>query len=205
MLAVFAFTMIWVWFAAPAAMSQNNITVVIALIFSIFFITIWVFFWIIKLILGFKSTIRQWIGIEWSPSLWIIIPILTLIWIAFVRQRHWLETWFWIHIQTGSLFILTTVILSLQAIFWFIWYKVMKANNYFKNYIHWKEKSPWSYSLICPWVALFIFWFFFLNLWLVKTWIIDKFGLVYFILLLPLAYLQIKTVSIYKKLNRKLL
>jgi len=203
MISVFAFSMIWVWFAAPVAMSQNKITIAIALVFSIFFITITVFFSIIKIIIWFKSILRQGIKKEASPTLWIIIPILTLIWISFVRQKHGLHEWFEIANQSWNLFVLTTVIISLQAIFWFIWYKVMKANKYFEDYINWDKKSIWSFSLICPWVALVVFWFFFLHLWFVKNWIVEKFTLPYFLLLLPLVYLQFKTIFTLFKLYKK--
>jgi hypothetical protein len=212
MLSIFAFSMIWVWFAAPAAMSTNKITIVIALVCTIFFITIAMFFAIIKVVLGFKSILKHWVAKISSPTLWIMIPILTVTWISLVRQKHGLHAEFGIHMEDWSLFILTTVIISIQLIFGFIGYKVMKTNWYFKDYIYWKEKSPWSYALIspwsyaliCPWVALFVFWFFFLHLGFVKTWIIEKFGITYFVLLLPLLYLQAKTIFVMHKLNKKM-
>jgi len=203
MIAIFAFAMIWVWFWASAAMSNTKTSAIIWLIWSIFFITITIFFWIIKIILGFKSILKNWINQENSPTLWIIIPILTLIWISFVRQSHSLEHNLHIQMSSWKFFILTTILFSLQIIFWYIWYKVMKKNNYFNDYINWEKKSFWSYALICPWVALVVFWFFFLHLGLVKTWIIQKFGIIYFFLLIPLIYIQIKTIKIFFKLNKK--
>ena len=204
MLAVFAFAMIWVGLAAPAAMSHSVTTSSIALLWSMFFITTAIFFGVIKMVLGFKSIFRQGLSVEASPSIWIIIPLITLIWIAFVRQQHGLNHSFDVQFSTGNLFVLTSILLSLQIIFWYLGYKVLKANKYFKKYIHWDKNSPGSYSLICPGVALFVFGFFFLHLWLVKTWIVDKFWIIYFILLLPLIYLQIKTVLTLKRINKKL-
>lgn len=203
MIAVFAFVMVWVWFAAPAAMSNVLVTSTIWLIWSIFFITIGSFLILLKIILGFKSMFKHWIALEWSPSLWIIIPILTLIGITFVRQQHWLHSHFEGHSSLSWMFVFTTTIISLQLFFWYLWYKIMKSNEYFINYIYWDKKSPWSFALICPWVALFVFSFFFLHLGLVQTWVIEQFSIYYAIILLPLLYLQYKTIYVMLKLNRK--
>lgn len=205
MISVFAFAMVWVWFWASAAMSHTQATAVLWLIWSIFFITIVIFFWAVKFILGFKSILRDWIDEESSPSLWIIIPILTLIWISIVRQSHWLEHNLNIWISSWTYFILTSILVSLQVIFWYLGYIVMKKNKYFKNYINWDKKSPWSFALICPWVASVVFWFFYVHLWLVKTWIIEKFWITYFILILMLFYLQVITINTFFKLKKKLL
>lgn len=203
MISVFAFAMVWVWFAAPVAMSWVKTTIAVSLIFSLFFITLAFFFWFIKIILWFKSILKQWLDKESSPTLWIIIPVLTLIWISLVRQQHWLHQGFDINIENWTLFVLTTIIFSLQSIFWFMGYKVMKANNYFKDYVSWKKKSASSFSLICPWVALVVFWFFFLHLWFVKNEIFWKFTLMYLLLLLPIMYVQYITVITIFKLNKK--
>lgn len=204
MMAIFAFSMIWVWFAAPAAMSQNLWSSTIWFIFFIFFITIAVFFAILKIIFWFKSIFEHGLSREASPSIWILIPILTLIWISFVRQSHSLENNFDLSHNSTTFFVLTTIIVSLQFMFWYIWYKVMKINWYFKDYLNWDLKSSWSYALICPWVALFVFWFFFLHLGLVKTWVIDKYWVVYFIFLLFFIYIQFITIRTFFKLNKKM-
>lgn len=205
MLSVFAFAMVWVWFAASAAMSHNTISAIIWMIGSIFFITLALFFWAIKFFIWFKSILRNWLSKEASPTIWIIIPLLTLVWISFVRQSHWLEHNLAIEISTWIYFVLTTIFLSLQLIFWYIGYKIMKSNKYFDTFLNGNKKSPWSYALICPWVALVVFWFFFIHLWLVKTWIITKFSIPYFIILSPLIYLQFITIRTLLKLNKKML
>ena len=204
MIAIFAFSMIWVWLAAPVAISHTKEVAAIAFFFSIFFITISIVLAFVKLTLWLKSIFRHGIAKEGAASLWIIIPILTLIWIAFVRQRHGLHS-FDVHMSDFWLFLLTSVILSLQILFWFLGYKVMKVNWYFKEYVNGKEKSVWSYALVCPWVAFFVFGFFFVHLGLVKTEIIDKFWIIYFLLLLPIFYIKIKTILVMFKLNKKLI
>jgi len=205
MLAVFAFSMIWVWFSWSAAMSHHELTSAVWMLFATFFITISIFLAIIKIVIWFKSMFKKWIAIEASPSMWLIIPIITIIWIALVRIIMWLDHNFWIEHQPMSLFILTTTLISLQILFWFIWYKIMKANSYFKNYLNWDQKSAWSYSLICPWVASFVFWMFFVHYWLIKTDLIQMFWIAHFILLWLLMYTQFITIKTLFKLNKKFL
>ena len=204
MVAVFAFSMIWVWFAAPAAMSHTELTAVIGLIWSIFFITISIVLAILKFILWFKSIFEHWINKEAAPTLWILIPILTLIWISLIRQTHWFNHTFGSQIIAHDNFVLTTVIISLQLFFWFIWYKVMKANNYFEEFVNWDKRSPWSFALICPWVAFFVFWFFFIHIGFVKTWLVEPGSITYFLMLLPLIYIQFITIKVMFKLTKKI-
>jgi len=202
MLSVFAFSMIWVWFASPAFISQNELSVFLWIVWSIFFSVIALFLLILKIIIWFKSIFEKWLDRATSPSLWIIIPILTILWITFLRQVHGLDT-FWWNTANSTLIAFTTIIISLQIIFWYIGYRVMKENWYFKDFIDWKEKNPWSYALICPWVALTVFWFFFIHIWMVWAWILEKFSIMYFIILIPVVYLQIKTIIVLFKLNKK--
>lgn len=205
MLAIFAFLMIWVGFSASSAMSNNEITVILWLLGSTFFMTIAIFFWVIKLILGMKSIFEYWLDKETSPTIWIIIPLLTLIWITSIRQNHWLNETFSVDYDKIWILLFITVLGSLQLIFGYIWNKVMKSNWYFEEYLNWDKKSPWSYALICPWVALTVFLFFFLHMWLVENWIVSKFWLVYFIFLIPIVYLQFITIRTMFKLNKKML
>lgn len=205
MISIFAFSMIWVWFAWPAAMSHTEITSAIAMFLSIFFITISIFLAFIKISIWFKSMLKKWISIESSPSLWIIIPIITLIWISLIRITMWLDHNFELKHEPMWLFIITSILISIQVLFWFIWYKVMKANNYFKNYLNWEQKSAWSYALICPWVASFVFWMFFIHYWLIKTSLITQFWCFHFILLWIMIYIQFTTIQTLFKLNKKLI
>lgn len=204
-LAIFAFSMIWVWFSWSAAMSHHELTSAVWMLFATFFITISIFLAIVKIVIWFKSMLKKWITTEASPSMWLIIPIITIIWIALVRIIMWLDHNFWIGHQPMSLFILTTALASLQILFWFIWYKIMKANSYFKNYLNWDKKSAWSYSLICPWVASFVFWMFFVHFWLIKTDLISQFWITHFVLLWWLFYIQMITIMTLFKLNKKFL
>jgi len=203
LISAFAFVMVGVWFAASSAMSNNVITSAIWLVASTFFITIASAIALLKIILGFQAILKKGLDESASPTLWIMIPILTLIGITVVRNMHGLHTHFESHFSAGTYIMFTTVIVSMQMMFGYIGYVVMKKNGYFDDYVNWKEKSPWSFALICPGVALAVFAFFFLHLGLVKTWVVEKFSITYFVLLAPIMYLQYKTIVTMLKLNKK--
>ena len=205
MLAIFAFAMVGVGMAAPGAMSHYSQVNAVGIFLSIFFNSIAIIFGIVKFVLGFRSMLEQGIDKTASPTLWITIPILTLLGISFIRVNFGLDHGLGEPISKPSLFILTSVILSLQLMFALIGYVVMKRLGYFDDYIHGDRQHVGSYSLICPGVALFVFGMFFIHFGLIKNGLLEKFSLNYFLLLSPLVWLQIKTILTLFKLNRKLL
>lgn len=203
-IAVFAFSMVAVWFSASAAMSTTQLTVSLWLIFSSIYLTIAFINLIIFFVLWIVSIAKNWFNKINSPSIWVIIPILTIVWITIIRQFHWFDL-LWLKVSGVMYLVLTTTIIAIQLFFWLLWYNMMKKNWYFNEYISWKEKHAWSFAFICPWVALVVFLFFFINQWLVRVWIIDKYSITYYILTLWAVLLQIKTILVALKLNKKLL
>ena len=203
MLSIFAFAMVAVGFAAPGAMSHNMSINAIGLFGAIFFSTIAILILIIKLILGFKNMFEHGISAEASPSLWIAIPILTLLGITFIRINFGLGHHFDRVLVNSSLFTLTSSIITLQIIFGLMGYKLMKSISYFEEFIHSEKKSPASFALICPGVAFFIFGMFFINMGLEMNGIIDKYSFVYFLFILPLSFIQYKTIVYFLILKKK--
>ncbi|GGM26435.1 hypothetical protein GCM10011351_10170 [Paraliobacillus quinghaiensis] len=207
MLTVFAFSMISVGFAAPAAMSHTLATFVIGLVMSLFFASLALLLMGIKMVLGFKSIFKQGIDKVGSPSVWISIPILTLLGITFVRLYMGVSHNL-LHVQSPSalpVFLVLVVLVSLQIMFGFIGYSVLKNINYFKDYVQGPHKSPGSFALICPGVAFMVLGMFFIHWGFVKNGIVTQFSPIYFAMLLPFIYVQIKTIVTLFKLNRKLL
>lgn len=203
MLSIFAFSMLAVGFAAPGAMSHNLTINAIGLFGAIFFSTIALLILLIKLILGFKNMFEHGISPEASPSLWILIPILTLLGITFIRINFGLDHHFDQVMAKSSLFTLTSSIITLQIIFGMMGYKLMKSISYFEEFIHSEKKSPVSFALICPGVAFVIFGMFFINFGLELNGIIDKYSFVYFLFILPLTFLQFKTIQYFFILKKK--
>ncbi len=203
MISIFAFAMIAVGFAAPGAMSHTIQINAIGIFGAIFFSAIAILLLLIKLILGFKNMFEHGVGKEASPSLWIIIPILTLLGITFIRISFGFDHHFGSPIGKTDLFTLTSTIISLQIIFGLLGYKIMKNIGYFEEFVHSEKKSPVAYALICPGVAFMVFGFFFINFGLTFTGLIDKYSVVYFLLMLPFMFVQYKTIIYFFTLKNK--
>lgn len=207
LIAIFAFAMIAVGLAAPGAMSHYKEISAIGLFFSIFFASIAMLMLTVKLLMGFKAIFEHGVSKEASATLWIMIPILTLLGITFVRWSFGFAHNFEQvqHPPFFLLFILTSVLLSIQIVFGLIGYFAMKKNGYFEEFLNSDRISPASYALVCPGVAFFVFGFFFLNFGLVKNGIIELNSAAFLLLIVPLVYVQFKTVMTMFKLNRKML
>lgn len=205
MMGIFAFSMIAVGFAAPAAMTHIKTVSAVSLFFSVFFLTMAVSLAFIKITLGLKSIFRYGISREGSVTLWIAVPILTVMGITFIRMFFGLSHNFDSHGSISSLFIFTSVILSLQIMFGLIGYVVMKRIGYFEEYLHGEKRSPGSYALICPGVAVFVFGMFFIFYGLVRNGLVERFSTAYFIILIPFTLIQLKTAKLMLRLNKRLL
>ena len=204
MISIFALSMVSVGFAAPGAMSHNLSINAIGIFGAIFFGSFALLLLVIKITMGFKSMFEQGVSIEASPSLWIIIPILTLLGIMMVRVTFGLDHNFGAQMNKSSLFTLTSVIVSIQIIFGLLGYKVMKLNGYFEKYIDDENtKSSVAFALICPGVAFMVFGMFFINFGLTYNGVIEKYSITYFILMLPFMYIQYKTVRCFFTLKKK--
>ena len=205
MISIFAFSMIAVGFAAPGAMSHYIQINAVGIFGAIFFASIAILLLLVKLVLGFKGMFKYGISTETAPTLWIIIPILTLLGITFIRISFGFDHHFNQPLSGTSLFSLTSFVVSLQIIFGLLGYSVMRKVKYFDNYVDGREKSAVSFALICPGVAFMVFGMFFINFGLALNGIIDKYSISYFILMLPFIYIQYKTVIAFFKLKNKFL
>ena len=203
MISIFALSMIAVGFAAPGAMSHNLVINSIGIFGALFFASLAMLLMLIKLTMGFKNMFEKGLGLEAAPSIWILIPILTLLGITFIRVSFGLEHNYATPLAKSSLFVFTSTILSLQIIFGILGYMVMKRMGYFEKYIHSEDKSSVSFALICPGVAFFVFGMFFVNFGLAFNGIVAKYSIAYFIIMLPFIYVQIKTIIYFFKLYKK--
>jgi len=205
-LGTFSFAMIAVGFAAPGSMSHNLSVNAISSFFSIMFATFAILIGLIKLIIGMKSILRLGVSTEASPSLWMFIPISTILGITGVRLLSGFYHNF-IHepLRPIMFFILISFLIGVQLFFGLIGWSVMKKNNYFKDYIHGDKKSAGSYALICPGVASVVLGLFFIYFGLVKTNVVEIFSPIYLLVLSPLFYIQYLTIKVLAQLNKKLI
>ncbi len=204
MIAPFAFIMVAVGLAAPAAMSNITAINILAFIAAVFFMTFAVLLMSLKLVLGFKSIFRYGIDSKSAPTLLIVIPIMTLAGITFVRLISGLYHHL-IHkpIHPILFFVVLTVVLSIQVVFGILGYSLLKKNEYYHKFIYGKDFHVGSYSLICPGVAIFVIGMFFVHFGLIKSGFLDIFSVEYFILLLPLIVVQMKTIGTLRRINKK--
>jgi hypothetical protein len=205
MVAVFAFAMVAVGLAAPGAMSHHVGINAIGIFGAVFFAAIAISMGLLKLVMGFKSMLQQGVAPAAAPSLWIAIPILTLLGIALIRMNFGLAHGFGEAVSKPGLFILTSTVFSLQVIFGLLGYAVMKRIGYFEQYLHGDQRHPGSYALICPGVAIFVFGMFFVHMGLIKNDLIGFFSPLHFAAMAPLAFIQAKTLMTLLRLNGRLL
>lgn len=205
LLPIFAFAMIAVGFAAPGAMSGHVEINAIGMFLSIFFLSLALLLGIVKFVLGIGSMLRHGLSVSASPSIWIVIPVLTLFGIATIRLTMGLHHGFNEPVSQPGLFVLTSAIFSLEILFGLIGYLVMQRLGYFRDYLNGDKAHPGAYSLICPGVAFFVFGMFWITFGLVKNGLVDRFSLAFVLLLLPLAWVQFKSLQTLLRLNRKLL
>lgn len=203
MISIFAFSMVAVGLAAPGAMSHNLSVNAVGIFSAIFFSAIALGLLFVKLLFGLQNILQQGISKEASPSLWIMIPILTLLGITYIRISFGLEHHFEQEADNSSLFTFTSLVLSLQLIFGLIGYKVMKYIGYFETYVESKERSPVSFALICPGVALMVFGMFFIHIGLVPNKVLTLGSIAYYVMLVPFIGVQIITIQYFFKLKRK--
>ena len=205
MLSVFSLAMVGVGFSAAAAMSHMKVTAAIGFIGAAFFFAAVIVFGTIKLILGFKSMMENGVNQETTPTLWIVIPILTVMGIGLLRMTKGLEHTFGAPADPAGIFALLTSLLAVQAVFGLIGYAIMKQVGYFERFVTGPDKSAGSFALVCPGIAAVVMTNFFINWGLVGIGVVEKFSIAYFILYVPVVWLQIKTYLVLFRLNGKLL
>ncbi len=207
MIAILSFAMSGVGLAAVGAMSHNEIVYGIAMFGTVFFIVTSMILAVLQGIQGFNSMMEHGISEEAAPSLWIAIPILTLLGIATIRLyfgsfHHFMEGE---HMSFAPLFMVTSMVVAMQIMSGVMGYKVMRKMNYFKDYVHGAKKSPVAFSLICPGVSAFVFGMFFAFVGLTHNGIIQPFSIPFWIVVAPYIYIWLKTLLTLRTLTKKML
>ncbi|MBB4287633.1 TsoY family (seleno)protein [Roseospira goensis] len=202
LIATFALVMVAVGFAAPAAMSHTPLTVALGFLGSVFFLSAAGILGLAWLVMGLRDVKEHGIAPEAAPSLWIVIPVLTVSGIALVRLSHGMPVLWPEAVGHGAWLPLMAVILSVQILFGLLGWAVMTRLDYFRQYLGGARLSAGSYALICPGVAMMVFGMFFLHLGLVKGGLVEKYSLLHLALMVPLAYLQVRTIWTTVRLDR---
>ncbi|MEW6932144.1 hypothetical protein QEV69_06750 [Trueperella pyogenes] len=195
LLSSFAFTMVAVGLAAPAAMTTNPVVVVIAGALSLFFTVIAILLFLVFLPLGVMSMLRYGLSLGNSATLWLGVPIITLLAITYLRLRHGVVTVAALNPNAPAipgtsvwLAALLALMVAAQLAFLGLGHLAMTSNGFYKRFVFSRqEQSPAAFTLVCPGVALSVLTFFLLNVGLVKNNIFPV-GSVGFVALLVAAY-----------------
>lgn len=203
LLPAFALSMVGVGLAAPAAMSQTLWVAGLSHIASTFFVVAAVILGTVALFLGFRSMMENGASEEAAPTLWVAIPIATVVSIALMRQGHGLHVHFDAHGSKADTFLLLTNMLAIQILFGLLGYVVLKRVGYFASYVFGSKQSAGSYALVCPGVALTVLMQFYINKGLVGAGLLDKFSAGYWAVTAIALVLQVATIFLVFKLNAK--
>lgn len=205
LMAVFAFAMLSVGLAAPAGMSEIKLVSVLAATLSILFFMLAVAAAAIVLITSISAMMNHGLQPQATPSLWMLIPILTLLGIEWVRLQHGLSYHFTGGADLGSLFVTLTAIYMFQLGVLLLGLRVMHLNGYLRSHLSGRERNPVSFGLICPGVALFVMGMFWWHLVWVDSGVIQQFSIAYWTGVIVLAVIQVITLAALLMLTRHML
>ena len=203
LLPAFALSMVGVGLAAPAAMSQTPWIAGVSYLASSLFIVIAVLVGVVKLFLGVRAMMEHGANVESAPSLWIVVPIVTVIAIATMRQGHAMHAHFGSEADPAALFEMLTEFLAVQLAFAMFGWLVLRRQHYFARFVTGPELSPGSYALVCPGVALVVMLQFWLNKGLVGVGLVDPFGPAWIAVTAVALALQAATIWLMLTLNAR--
>lgn len=203
LLPAFALSMVSVGLAAPAAMSTNSLVVGVSLVGSTFFATVAIIYGAVALFTAFNSMLHYGTAKESSPTLMIMIPLMTILGIMFLRQNHGLHTTYEVHGSPAETMVFLARLVSVQVMFFLLGLVVLKRENYFADFVFGSKTSPGSYALVCPGVALSVLLQFFLHKGLVEAGVLDKFSVAYWVVAVISIGFQFAMVALVLRLNRQ--
>jgi len=205
LIAVFSMSMVSVGFAAPAAMSEVALTAAIAGTLSLLFFVVAVAVALLVLFAGVQSMLRHGLQPKATPSIWMLVPIMTLLGIEWVRMQHGLDHHFEMSLAPGKLFVTLTSIFMLQISVMLLGYKMMQLNGYLHEHLRGSARDPISFGLICPGVAIVVMGMFWWHLVWVDSGLIAAYGWIHWLGIAVLAAGQFLTAAVLFRLSSRLL
>lgn len=203
MLPAFAFAMIGVGLAAPAALSSVQVTAGIGLVLSGFFLITALTIVAVALVLGVRSMLENGVGAETAPTLMILIPITTILGILLLRQEHGLGVHFAAHAEAAGSMMMLTQMIAFQVLIGIFGLFVLAKLGYAKRFLTGSENSAGAYALVCPGVGFAVLMQFWINKGLVGAGLLDKFSAPYWALTAIALISQFAMVWLVFHLNRR--
>ncbi len=202
-LPAFAFAMVGVGLAAPAALSGVPATAATGLVLSTFFLVTAGLIAAVALVLGLRAMLEHGASVETAPTLMIVIPLLTVLGILTLRQGHGLE----VHLGAGGgaadTLLWLTRLLSVQVLFGLFGLLILARMGYAARFLFGAENSPGAYALVCPGVGFAVMIHFWLNQGLVAAGLVEKFGPVFWAITAVALASQAAMVWLLLHLNRR--
>ena len=206
MLPAFTFGMIAVGFAATVVFSHNVALVTLAMALSILFLVATAIVVVLKMVIGFNDLFEHGASPMTLPTLWVLIPTLTVSGIAVLRLDHGLSHTL-LNVAGNNHLVFLTVMFMTQIFIGLMGYAVMRRMGYFKKLVadeaNEVNSSPVAFALICPGVAITVMGHFFMHIALVSNGLLVKFSLAYFAMLTPLTIIQLATVWLMLRLAKQ--
>ena len=202
-LPAFAFAMVGVGLAAPAALSTVPAIAGAGLVLSTFFLVTAALIAVVSMILGFRSMMENGANPETAPTLMIAVPLITVLGILALRQDHGLHVHFGGTEVAGETLSLLTKFLSVQILFVLFGMMVLLRQGYAQRFLFGAENSAGSYALVCPGVGFAVMVHFFVNKGLVEAGLLTKFGAAYWALTLVALVAQVAMIWLVLHLNRR--
>ena len=202
MLGAFAFIMVAVGLASPAAMSKTLFISATSAISSFVFVVFAIA--VVMLFFGAstRAILKNGLAKANAPTIWMAIPIFTLTGITFIRLYSMIaHNVLGTQVNPAIAFAVLGVLFAASIVVGIIGYVILKKLNYFNE----QPDPSSSFGLICPGVALFVLGMFFINWGLVKTEIIAAYSVLHFVIIAVLAISQLKTVQWLTRLTKQYL
>ncbi len=201
----FAFAMIATGYSSSAAMSSTPAIAIIGMLGTFVFLTASAAWAVVKLPVSFSSMLRRGMAIEAGPTLWLGIPVLTLVGITVIRDTMGIaHTLLGVDVPAIIWFVFFGLIWSAQVVLGAFGWTVMKRQGYFRDFVIGDKKSVPAYGLICPGVAFTVLTMFFIHWGLVAPGFVEKYSLLHYALLVLPAATQAVTIWAVRRLNVKL-
>ncbi|MGY6410833.1 MAG: TsoY family (seleno)protein [Alkalilacustris sp.] len=202
-LPAFAFAMVGVGMAAPAALSGVPATAGVALVLSTFFLMAAGLIAALALVLGVRAMMEHGAAAETAPTLMIVIPLLTVLGILTLRQGHGLEVHLAAPHSAAATLAWLTKLLSVQVLFGLFGLMILARMGYAARFLFGAENSPGAYALVCPGVGFAVMVHFWLNQGLVAAGLVEKFGPVFWAITAVALVAQAAMVWLLVHLNRR--
>lgn len=199
----FAFGMIGVGMAAPAALSGNPTVAAVSLGLSTVLLLAAAIWALVGVVMGLIAFIQHGANLEGIPTLMNIVPLMAVLGILTLRQSHGLHVHFGVHAAPGDDLMTLTTFLAMQVLFLGLGITIARKHGYWGTFVSGAQNSAGSYGLICPGVGLAVLMQFWINKALVGAGLLAKFSAAYWALSAVTIIAQLSMVVLLIWLNRR--